>query len=47
VVHQAAYGDLEHPTNEASGVVERAVRNSSKSRDTISNVFGGRTTLIA
>lgn len=40
--------NLEHPTMKPVELVERAVRNSSKSRDTILDVFGGSgTTLIA
>src|SRR5260370_3740365 len=33
--------NLEHPTMKPVDLVERAVRNSSKSRDTILDVFGG------
>jgi len=40
--------NLEHPTMKPVELVERAIRNSSKSRDTILDVFGGSgTTLIA
>jgi len=40
--------NLEHPTMKPVELVERALRNSSKSRDTILDVFGGSgTTLIA
>jgi len=40
--------NLEHPTMKPVELVERALRNSSKTRDTILDVFGGSgTTLIA
>jgi DNA modification methylase len=40
--------NLEHPTMKPVELVERALRNSSKSRDTILDVFGGSgTTVIA
>jgi len=40
--------NLEHPTMKPVELAERAIRNSSKSRDTILDVFGGSgTTLIA
>jgi DNA modification methylase len=40
--------NLEHPTMKPVELVERAIRNSSKTRDTILDVFGGSgTTLIA
>jgi DNA modification methylase len=40
--------NLEHPTMKPVELVERAIRNSSKSRDTILDCFGGSgTTLIA
>ncbi len=40
--------NLEHPTMKPVELVDRAIRNSSKSRDTILDVFGGSgTTLIA
>ena len=40
--------NLEHPTMKPVELVERAMRNSSKTRDTILDVFGGSgTTLIA
>jgi DNA modification methylase len=40
--------NLEHPTMKPVELVERAIRNSSKSRDTILDVFGGSgTTMIA
>jgi len=37
-----------HPTMKPVGLVERAIRNSSKTRDTVLDLFGGSsTTLIA
>jgi DNA modification methylase len=40
--------NLEHPTMKPVELVERALRNSSKTRDTILDPFGGSgTTLIA
>jgi DNA modification methylase len=40
--------NLEHPTMKPVELVERAIRNSSKTRDTILDPFGGSgTTLIA
>ena len=40
--------NLEHPTMKPVELVERAIRNSSKSRDTVLDPFGGSgTTLIA
>jgi DNA modification methylase len=40
--------NLEHPTMKPVELVEKAIRNSSKTRDTILDPFGGSgTTLIA
>jgi DNA modification methylase len=42
-----ARNDL-HPTQKPVGLVERAIRNSSKSRDTVLDPFGGSgSTLVA